>query len=1016
MGRRVGLLLALLLASAPVRAQAPASAPASPLVASVKLEIRGGGQVPSDLVGLVAVKPGEPLSARAVRRSIERLFSTGRFSDVVARGDDGPGGMVVTFELSPVVRIARIDVSGARALGKDEVLAAARLAAGTEYWPERLDEARAGLLAAYGRKGWNQAEISASAQPSGNEVVVRLEIREGQPTRVAAVRFEGQQGLSPGRLASAFGLKVGDILDRSRLDPGAEELRTLYRETGHARARVGAPRVTLEGSAAVVTVPVEAGPAFTLRFEGNRRYPSAWLRSALAIDPAETLDRSVLEREARRIEAFYRYRGFRRVRVEPREVVSPDGTRAVVVFHVSEGPQVRVRRVEFEGRAGLSESELRTLLERVVRDRRPEPSDQRLEADPLHLAGRVTADRRPDTPDPPPDQVFVEEAWRDAADAMQRAYRELGWVDAEVSLAETSEDVAARTIDVRFRVEEGVRTFVRAVQFEGLPPGFSPPELPMLRPDQPYSQARLDDAVSTTLRKLGRGSYLFAQVTARPGFSADRTSAEPVLVVDAGPAVRVGQVVVRGLQRTDEALVRANLKMAPGAPLDPEALFESQRELLLLGLFRTASVRLISPDTPEPVKDVVVELRERPRLSGSIGVGYSLEDGPRIIGDLAYPNVFGQGINFTLRGKLNYVGASALPLQDYVDGSNLQGLNGLDFNINAGLSQPRIYQFLPARVGARLNVTAERVHRPTYFVGRVAALLGVDWAITPWLQLTGNYLLENVLVRAQPGVGDLLQPNRTDAERLRFPTGNFFMQTLGTGLAFDFRDEPANPHSGLLIAMTGEVTKDISAETTDVNGENAVPASIFTFKAAGGITGYLPVAPRATMAISFRGGKIFALEPNSLIITPKRFFLGGATTLRGFRDDAVIPEDVRGEYARERASCDALIWTGGCTNRALALRNGGTLPSEGGTLFELFKVELRIAIVGDFELGTFFEAGNLWYSAATWKPLQLRPVAGAGVRYVTPVGPLALDVGFNLAPDDRLNEPIFAIQFSVGLF
>ena len=1015
MERRVALLLALFLTAAPARAQGP-GVPSEPVVASVKLQIRGGGQVPADLQGLVAVTPGQPLSRRAVRRSIERLFSTGRFSDVVARADQGPDGLLVTFELAPVVRIARIDLTGVRALGNDEVLAAARLQTGSEFWPERLDEARAGLLAAYARRGWNQAEISATAQPSPEGMVVKLDVREGEPTRVAAVRFDGQPGLPAGRLSSAFGLRVGDILDRTRLDPGAEALRSLYRETGHARARVGAPRVTQEASGAVVTVPVEAGPAFTLRFEGNRRYPSAWLRSALAIDPAETLDRSVLEREARRLEAFYRYRGFRSVRVEPREVVSPDGTRAVVVFHVSEGRQSRVRSVEYEGRSGLSEAELRTLLERVIRDRTPEPSDRRLETDPLHLSGRGPPSRRPDTPDPPPSEVYVEEAWRDAAEAMQRAYRELGWVDASVSLVDATEDVPSGTLDVRFRIVEGVRTFVSGLRFEGLPPGFAPPDLPMLGIGQPFSQSRLDEAASTTVRRLGRGSYLFAQVKAQPGFSADRTTAEPVLVVDPGPAVRVGQVVIRGLQRTDEALVRANLKMTPGAPLDPEALFESQRELLLLGLFRTASVRLISPDTPEPVKDVVVELRELPRLSGSIGAGYSLEDGPRITGDLAYPNIFGQGINFNLRGKLNYVGASALPLQDYVDGSNLQGLNGLDFNINASLVQPRIYQFLPARVSARMTVTAERVHRPTYFFGRIAGLLGVDWFITRWLQLTGSYLIENVLVRAQPGVGDLLQPNRTDAERLRFPTGNFFMHTVGSSLTFDFRDEPVNPHSGVLIAATGEVTKDISAETTDVNGENAVPARIFTFKAAGGITGYLPLAPRVTMALSVRGGKIFALEPDSLIITPKRFFLGGATTLRGFRDDALIPQDVRGEYARERAFCDALAWTGGCTSRALALRNGGTLPSEGGTLFELLKAELRFALVGDFELGVFFEAGNLWYSSRTWKPFELRPVAGTGVRYVTPVGPLALDVGFNLSPDDRLNEPIFAIQFSVGLF
>ncbi len=717
------------------------------------------------------------------------------------------------------------------------------------------------------------------------------------------------------------------------------------------------------------------------------------------------------------MEAFYRYRGFRDVRVEPREVQNHDGTRAVVVFHVSEGRQVLVSAVQFEGRVGVPEEDLRTILERVIRDSTPQASDQRLEWDPLEHRSKLATAGRPDTPEPPPTEVFVEEAWRDAAEAMQRVYRELGWVDAKVNLAEATEDVGASTVHVRFHLDEGVRTFVRSVRFQGLPPGFPPPALPTLRPGEPFSQTRLEEAVADTVRALGRASHLFAQVTAQADISADRTAANPVLIVDPGPAVRVGQVVVRGLSRTDEALVRANLKLVPGQPLDPEQLFESQRELLLLGIFRTVSVRLISPDTPEPVKDVVVEARESSRLSGSIGVGYSLEDGPRIIGDLVYPNVFGQGINFTLRGKINYVGWSALPLQSYVNGSELQGLNGLDFNINAGLSQPRIWQFLPAKVGVRLTFTAERVHRPTYFYSRVAGLLGVDWTITRWLQLTGNYLIENVLVRAQAGVEDLLAPTRqTDAERLRFPTGNFFLQTVGAGLTFDFRDVPANPRSGLLINTSGEVTKDFSAETTDVNGQNPVPANIFTFKASMGITGYIPLPPRAVLALSLQGGKIFPLITNSLIIPPKRFFMGGATTLRGFRIDALIPQDFRGPYAFERKACQALAWAGGCTSRGLTLASGGTVPSQGGTIFELAKAEIRLPLVRDFELGLFFEAGNLWYEERLYKPFDLRPVAGLGIRYVTPVGPLALDVGFNLDPDEQLNEPIFAVQFSVGVF
>jgi outer membrane protein assembly factor BamA len=373
------------------------------VVTAVRLELRGGGEVPADLTSLVAVPVGAQLSLRAVRRSIERLFSTGRFSDVVARSEEVPGGVQVVFELVPVVRIARVEVSGVRSLPMDEVLAATRLADGSEYWPARLDEARAALQAFYARRGWNAAEAQATAVPQGRDVVVRLSVVEGPPTRVRAVRFEGQPGLPESRLQSAFGLKIHDILDRTRLEPGAEALRALYRETRHARARVGAPRVELTDGTAVVIVPVDAGPAFTLRFAGNRRYPDSWLRGVLTIDPAESLDRSLLEREARRLEAFYRYRGFPDVRVEPRETQSPDGRRALVVFHVSEGLPARVAAIQFEGREGLPEERLRTTLENAVRGHAPVPSgDMRMLDDPLHLAGRMPEPGRPDMPDPVP--------------------------------------------------------------------------------------------------------------------------------------------------------------------------------------------------------------------------------------------------------------------------------------------------------------------------------------------------------------------------------------------------------------------------------------------------------------------------------------------------------------------------------------------------------------------------------------------------------------------------------------
>ena len=68
------------------------------------------------------------------------------------------------------------------------------------------------------------------------------------------------------------------------------------------------------------------------------------------------------------------------------------------------------------------------------------------------------------------------------------------------------------------------------------------------------------------------------------------------------------------------------------------------------------------------------------------------------------------------------------------------------------------------------------------------------------------------------------------------------------------------------------------------------------------------------------------------------------------------------------------------------------------------------------EAGLFLDAGNLWLDPARLDAGELRTNAGVGLRFVTPVGPAAFDLGFNLDPDDRINEPRYAWHFTIGLF
>jgi outer membrane translocation and assembly module TamA len=45
--------------------------------------------------------------------------------------------------------------------------------------------------------------------------------------------------------------------------------------------------------------------------------------------------------------------------------------------------------------------------------------------------------------------------------------------------------------------------------------------------------------------------------------------------------------------------------------------------------------------------------------------------------------------------------------------------------------------------------------------------------------------------------------------------------------------------------------------------------------------------------------------------------------------------------------------------------------------------------------------------------LVLRHAVGTGLRWVTPIGRMAIDIGVNLAPDTLLGEPQWGPYFSI---
>ena len=99
----------------------------------------------------------------------------------------------------------------------------------------------------------------------------------------------------------------------------------------------------------------------------------------------------------------------------------------------------------------------------------------------------------------------------------------------------------------------------------------------------------------------------------------------------------------------------------------------------------------------------------------------------------------------------------------------------------------------------------------------------------------------------------------------------------------------------------------------------------------------------------------------------KKHFLGGANSIRGWGRYEVSP------------------------------LSGSGLPIGGNSVFA-FSSEARYSLRGSLGLVGFADAGNVWPSDWHFDLGDLRYAIGPGLRYQTPVGPIRVDVGYQLNP------------------
>ncbi len=426
----------------------------------------------------------------------------------------------------------------------------------------------------------------------------------GQPEatdgmRIRRVEVRGLQNISEGFVRRIIKTRAGQVLSRKQVQ---DDVRELWRTRKFINVFAD---TSVEGGQAVVTFHFEERPAIaSVEIIGNKQFTDAQLFNELSFAAGSPLDLFAINEGLDNIERKYREKGFYYVKVTLDEQALEKERR--VVYHIIEGPRVRVRQIEIEGVHAFPVPRIRLLIRTKTY---------------LWILRSGALDQ--------------EQVERDAQE-IQNFYRKEGFLDARVGYRLDFESVSREDVKLVFVVEEGPRYAIQEIRIRGnkaFPEDRIRADL-HLAPGDVLRDENLQEDVKRIEDAYGEIGYVDARVTT----SYDYLEQPGLIVLNfdiyEGPRSRFGRITVRGNEHTKDEVVRRELRFYPNEDYNIIATRDAEQRLYNTGLFNRATIT--------PLKDVggyreaLVEVEEADTVNFLIGVGVSTDSG--VLGSLSINN------------------------------------------------------------------------------------------------------------------------------------------------------------------------------------------------------------------------------------------------------------------------------------------------------------------------------------------------------------------------------------------
>ncbi len=874
---------------------------------------------------------------------------------------------------------------------------------------------------------YDSVQVRSESTDSGE--VFHLNI--GRTRRITALQIKGAKHFSESEIRNDLGILEKSVFDQQLLIEAGDRIRRLYKEKGFrntvidlefARLSVTEVEVTLkinEGMQTKVTEVelIATNPEFKATFERI-------LRKKLKNEPlTENLVNSV-RKDLR--DQFSEKRYLKAELIGPETALNSDESRAKLTFTVpnsdefffeysgavqknsdaveraldldhfftanpNSGAELATKARTFYLNEGFARAEVvgeetessKPHHQKVTLTIREGP---RVHLKEIHLVGHVSL----------PEKYYVNFILEHSSDLISKGYynregietglknvvidrQNQGYLRAKiVSSKATAMGPAKDQMVLTVSLDEGSLTVLKSVQFEGNP---SFPEAQLisvvgLKTAEPLKSNQLDEAIAKIKDFYHNTGYLEMRLINEKDdlvhYNADSTLADVLFKIYEGPKIVVASILLEGNSLTKDYVIFKELDFKVGDVLTPQLLEESTRRLQRLGHFNSVDIKTLEEKTQVSQRTVIVRVLDRDPGLFTLGAGVNSEQGLTLRGytGVAYRNILGTGRGVSVRLEGNY---------------NISDLKYLENKVTVGYLEPYLFD---TRMRGRVNYT-QATFVSDFTLKQATELKQFTYSVEQDLtsHILVSYDLWNkaqlrkfpIQQRANCVVGSL------DPDLTCVPSEELVIVTTGPTVDFDFRDHPFNPTAGTFTRLNAEYSDPSLGSSKEIK----------YFRTFASFTHYKSFfRPGWVWANSFRTAYLQNLSSEGGVpFNEKGLILGGQSTIRGFQPDETFPNkyDLGVDPGIYRLTTSSSMY--------------------------LLKSEIRFPISGAIG-GAFFYDGGAVFIKDLPKAIKdpYRDAVGVGLRYTTPVGAVALDVGYKLDRDESRHEVQWPIYFSIGTF